>query len=109
MPANPALLALTAQHFKRNNFQLEIKKKEEIRKEKNNCIKNYQNVKNFWIKSRLPLLKFSFYLQERVHTFEENMLTLNYKMSENSRFSYITRCEKSNKIFFAKHKMAEDS
>jgi len=34
MPANPALLALTAQHFKRNNFQLEIKKKEEIRKEK---------------------------------------------------------------------------
>jgi len=47
MPANPALLALTAQHFKRNNFQLEIKKKEEIRKEKNNCIKNYQNVKNF--------------------------------------------------------------
>ena len=32
--ANPALLALPAQHFKRNNFQLEIKKKEEIRKEK---------------------------------------------------------------------------
>ena len=36
MPANPALPALTAQHFKRNfpTFKLEIKKKEEIRKEK---------------------------------------------------------------------------
>ena len=38
MPANPALLALTAQHFKRNNFQLEIKKKEEIRKEKKTTV-----------------------------------------------------------------------